>query len=280
MGAQGAAADSLNAANKMDLQGYKPSLPEDPDYLKKLGEQIPKTKEFAHIEFEHLTELLKAIGIEDDPYLIWQQTNDAIKVDSIAAAAFEKFQNPSTAIKELLFSLWDHLAEQDQLEKSDLIFVFGGETPQNRATQAIELYKQNFAPKILFSGHSARYMKEIGKSEAQVMAEIAIDHGVPKEAIILEERSKNTPENVLFSIEIFKEKNWLPEKIILVTSPWHMLRCQLSFKAQADWKPKMIRSIALLAGAGRDEYYESLFFWKYYFNEYIKLYGARLMQHF
>lgn len=45
----------------------------------------------------------------------------------------------------------------------------------------------------------------LGISNAEVMADYAVGFGVPRESIIVEDRSKNTYENLRFSMEIIQE---------------------------------------------------------------------------
>ena len=50
---------------------------------------------------------------------------------------------------------------------------------------------------------------------------------MPKDAIILDDRAKNTYENVKFTKEILEKHGW--SSVLLVSSPYHMLRNQLVF---------------------------------------------------
>ncbi len=63
--------------------------------------------------------------------------------------------------------------------------------------------------------------------EPLVMKVLAVSLGVPEEAIILEDRAKNTYENVKFSKDILAQNNW--NKMLLVSSPYHMRRTSLVF---------------------------------------------------
>ena len=60
------------------------------------------------------------------------------------------------------------------------------------------------------------------------MKALAMSLGVPEEAIILEDKAKNTYENVMFTKEILDSREW--DKILLVSSPYHMRRVSLVVK--------------------------------------------------
>lgn len=115
---------------------------------------------------------------------------------------------------------------------ADCIVVFAGGVGESghagqgyeeRVKYAFELYKKGFAKYLLFSsGYSYVY------KEPFMMQVLAVSLGVPKEAIILEERATNTYENVKFSNQKATARGW--DKVILVSSPYHMLRASLVFK--------------------------------------------------
>ncbi|MDP2904832.1 MAG: ElyC/SanA/YdcF family protein [Candidatus Omnitrophota bacterium] len=115
--------------------------------------------------------------------------------------------------------------------KSDCIVVFAGGVGESgkagqgfeeRVNRAVELYKEGYAGKILFSSGYKYFFDEV-----LVMKALAVSFGVPENAIILEDKAKNTVENVKFSTEIL-DKNHM-NSILLVSSPYHMLRAKLVF---------------------------------------------------
>ena len=65
-------------------------------------------------------------------------------------------------------------------------------------------------------------------SEAQAMKNYALQQGIPEEHIILEERSRNTLENMLFSKEIIANKKLdKPVHILFSTSNYHVFRAAI-----------------------------------------------------
>lgn len=92
-----------------------------------------------------------------------------------------------------------------------------------RLVEGIIIYKKNPGSLLILSGYSEKDKK----SNAEVMADVAISLGVPKNDIILEKLPKDTYEEVLLIKEIVKDKPF-----ILVTSAAHMKRAMMLFKKQ------------------------------------------------
>ncbi len=120
----------------------------------------------------------------------------------------------------------------DAPHKADAIVVFAGGVGESgeagqgyleRVEQAVELYKAGYAKNIIFSSGYMYIFKE-----PLVMKALAVSLGVPAEAIILEDKARNTYQNVGFSERIMKDKGW--NEILLVSSPYHMRRVSMVFK--------------------------------------------------
>ena len=98
----------------------------------------------------------------------------------------------------------------------------------DRTYHAAKLYKAGKAPLIVLSGGSDP--KFSGGPEAQAMAMFIEDLGVPKSALLLEDASRNTKENAIYTAKLLKERNI--DHIILVTSALHMERAKQFFEDQ------------------------------------------------
>lgn len=97
--------------------------------------------------------------------------------------------------------LWDYLGMHQQPRKADCIVGFGNFN-DNIARRAAELYFQGYAPKVLFTGGLGRNTQGLlPEPEAVRFAKTAMACGVPREDIILEDKSTNTKENILFTRE-------------------------------------------------------------------------------
>lgn len=116
------------------------------------------------------------------------------------------------------------LSPQDKLRHADLIVaVSGGETSQ-RTNEAVRVYKEGYAPKLLFSGAAA---DPNSPSNAAIMRRDAIREGVPASVILIEPNSTTTAQNAADSAPIIRGLG--AHTIILVTSPYHQRRAWLSF---------------------------------------------------
>ncbi len=95
--------------------------------------------------------------------------------------------------------LWDYLCLAQEPRKADVIVGFGNFNT-DIARRAAELYHQGIAPKILFTGGLGRNTEGLlPEPEAVRFARTAVGCGVPAHDIIIEDRSTNTKENILFT---------------------------------------------------------------------------------
>ena len=95
---------------------------------------------------------------------------------------------------------------------------------KRRACHAAKLYKANKAPIIIGSGGTGKY----APSEAEMIKRICLTQGVQADAIILEDKSKTTLENVSFSSQILKAKG--AKSILVVTDKYHLPRALMCFR--------------------------------------------------
>ena len=132
--------------------------------------------------------------------------------------------------------LWDYLKLDQPIEISDLILV-GGSHDLRVANRAAELYLSSYAPLILFSGGLGTVTKELWtEPEAVKFSKVALEKGVPKEKILIEDKAKHTGENVTLSYKLLKEKGINPKSVILVSKPYSERRFYATFKKQ--WTDK------------------------------------------
>ncbi len=132
-------------------------------------------------------------------------------------------------IDEAAKILWDYNKLGHSLEKADLILVLG--THDTRvADRGAELFKEGWAPLLMFSGGFGRLTGDWKKPEAEMLADIAMERGVPADKIIIENKSTNTGENIDFSMALLKEKGLFPQKLILIQKPYMERRAYAAFK--------------------------------------------------
>ena len=117
--------------------------------------------------------------------------------------------------------------------KSDCIIILGcsvyGKAPspflQERLMKGIKLFREGYAEHIIVSGG-----KGPGEdiSEAEAMKKFILSKGLKEENIIIEDKSKTTMENLTFSKEKMKERNF--NSAIIVSNKYHLKRVSLMIK--------------------------------------------------
>jgi uncharacterized SAM-binding protein YcdF (DUF218 family) len=117
-----------------------------------------------------------------------------------------------------------YLSPQDDLGKADAIVVISGGDTDARINEGIKMYLQKWAPKIIFSGAAASG----DVSNALAMKRIAVAKGIPASDIIIEEDSKTTSQNAIFTAKQLQQMG--AKSIILVTSPYHQRRAYNEFR--------------------------------------------------
>jgi len=139
---------------------------------------------------------------------------------------------------ELAKKLWDYHHVNQSLEKSDCILVLGSHDLRV-AEKGAELYLQGWAPILIFSGGLGNLTKGIWEdAEADKFATVAEKMGVPREAMLIENKSTNTGENILFTQQLLKEKGINPQTFIVVQKPYMERRSYATFKKH--WPDKKL----------------------------------------
>lgn len=123
--------------------------------------------------------------------------------------------------------------EKDEKTRSDAAIVLGAATYdgelspvyRERANHGIDLYKNGYVKKIIFTGGLG---EGNSISDAQAAKEYAVKQGIPSKDIIIEDKSTITQENIEYSNEIMTENNL--ESAIIVSDPLHMKRAMLMAK--------------------------------------------------
>jgi uncharacterized SAM-binding protein YcdF (DUF218 family) len=146
------------------------------------------------------------------------------------AAALMTIESHST--DALARTLWDYMLLGHELVPSEVILVLGSNDVRV-AEHAAGLFLRGLAPLMVCSGNVGRLTAgRLTKSEAETFADVAVAHGVPREAILLETRSTNTGENVVFSRELLEARGINPRSIILVQKPYMERRAYATFLRQ------------------------------------------------
>jgi uncharacterized SAM-binding protein YcdF (DUF218 family) len=144
----------------------------------------------------------------------------------------------SSEVLTLAQQLWDYHHMNHQLTKADCILALGSHDLRV-ADRAAELYLTGWAPLVIMSGGLGNFTQEMWtESEADKFARIAIEKGVPPEAILIENKSTNTGENILFTQRLLVEKGMDPQSFIVVQKPYMERRSYATFKKH--WPDKVL----------------------------------------
>jgi uncharacterized SAM-binding protein YcdF (DUF218 family) len=124
--------------------------------------------------------------------------------------------------------------------QADVIVLLGGGVHARKSSQVLgdlnlwsdrllytaALYQEGKAPVIILTGGG----NEGVPSEAELTRDILKVMGVPEQAMILEGRARDTYDNAVYTTPILKARQF--ERVLLVTSAFHMRRSVALFAAQ------------------------------------------------
>ncbi len=145
-------------------------------------------------------------------------------------------------IFDLAQKLWDYHHTNQVPEKSDCILALGSHDLRV-AERAAQLYLEDFAPLLIMSGGLGNFTKDMWtEKEADKFARIAIQKGVPKNKILIENKSTNTGENILFTQRLLEEKGLNPQAFIVVQKPYMERRSYATFKKHWPGKKLIVTS--------------------------------------
>ncbi len=119
---------------------------------------------------------------------------------------------------------------------ADVIVVLGagvnrdgraGPALTRRSTLGAELYHAGMAPIVVCTG-----AQPVGRptTEARACRDVLLRLGVPADAILLEENSRSTEENAIYTQQLAQQHAW--DSIIVVTDSFHAVRSAWLFGAR------------------------------------------------
>jgi uncharacterized SAM-binding protein YcdF (DUF218 family) len=133
-------------------------------------------------------------------------------------------------IRELAEKVWHYHQLRHPLSKADAIMVLCSHDARV-AERGAELFLQGWAPLLIYSGGLGSITKHLWtEPEADRFAAIAERMGVPKTHILIENRSTNTGENVLFTRQLLAARGLELRSFILVQKPYMERRTFATFK--------------------------------------------------
>jgi len=145
-------------------------------------------------------------------------------------------------VVSLAQQLWDYHHMNHEPAKADCILALGSHDLRV-ADRAAELYLEGWAPLVIMSGGLGNFTQDMWtETEADQFAAIAIKKGVPADAVLIENKSTNTGENILFTKQLLKEKGLDPENFIVVQKPYMERRSYATFKKHWPDKNLLVTS--------------------------------------
>lgn len=146
-------------------------------------------------------------------------------------------------MRDIVKDIGDFIFVEDAPQKCSVIITVGGSFPQI-AEKAAELYKSGFADYVLAGGGfsvktgvfaGVKDKKDIYngdyKTECDIYEDVLIKNGVPRSAIVREDKSGHTRANAELAAAVLKEQGIPAEKIILVCKRFHARRCLMFFQS-------------------------------------------------
>jgi len=133
-------------------------------------------------------------------------------------------------IRQLAEKVWNYHLLNQPLSEADAILVLCSHDTVV-AERGAQLFLEGWAPLLIFAGGLGSITKHLWREpEADQFAQIAVRMGVPRDKILIENRSTNTGENVLFTKQMLAARQIDPRKFILVQKPYMERRTYATFR--------------------------------------------------
>jgi uncharacterized SAM-binding protein YcdF (DUF218 family) len=150
--------------------------------------------------------------------------------------------------------IWDYHQLGQQPVPADVLVALG--TNDLRvAVCASGLYARGFGRLLVCSGGMAHQDDLLAtgwtRPESEMFAGVAVEHGVPRDRILLESRARNTAENIRFTRELLERRGVEPRNLLLVAKPFMQRRVWATLAVEWPGMPATIASPELTL----DEYF-------------------------
>jgi uncharacterized SAM-binding protein YcdF (DUF218 family) len=145
-------------------------------------------------------------------------------------------------IRELALTIWNYHQLNHELAHADALLVLCSHDTAV-ARRGAELSLAGWAPLLIFSGGLGAITRHLWhESEAEQFSAIAMAMGVPPDRILIENRSTNTGENVLFTKQLLADRRIDVQRFILVQKPYMERRSYATFKRHWPEKDVIVTS--------------------------------------
>lgn len=203
----------------------------------KISERVSSAKKNSWTaRIAEMSDLIEeTVRIKSERRLDWKE--NFLRLYTVSRRRFIKITTIAAILYTILFYtdfIWflaQPLKIDQNPQQADCIVVFAngvgesgisGQGYEERVQYCVDLYKKGYAKKIIFSSGRTFIFHE-----ALVMKALAVSLGIQDEDIIMDDKARNTFENVKISKDILERNGW--RKILLVSSPYHMRRALLVF---------------------------------------------------
>jgi uncharacterized SAM-binding protein YcdF (DUF218 family) len=120
-------------------------------------------------------------------------------------------------------AIWSYLRLREQPRGADVLVAVG--TNDLRVVEfAARLFREGYAPRMVCTGGVAHLGDLLAThwtcTEAEMFADVAVDLGVPREAILIEPRASNTTENVRFTRALLEQRGIRVEHVLYASKPF------------------------------------------------------------
>jgi uncharacterized SAM-binding protein YcdF (DUF218 family) len=133
-------------------------------------------------------------------------------------------------IRHLGEKLWHYHQLNHTLRTADVVLVLCSHDTAV-AERGAELLLQGWAPLLIFSGGLGSITRHLWEEpEADQFARIAVSMGVPPARVLIENRSSNTGENILFTKALLADTQLDPQTFMLVQKPYMERRSYATFR--------------------------------------------------
>jgi uncharacterized SAM-binding protein YcdF (DUF218 family) len=145
-------------------------------------------------------------------------------------------------VRELVEKIWRYHQLGHELSAADAILVLCSHDTAV-AERGAQVFLEGFAPLLIFSGGLGGVTRRLwSEPEADQFARIAESMGVPADKILVENKSANTGENVLFTRQLLAERGIDLRRFILVQKPYMERRAYATFRKVWPEKEVLVTS--------------------------------------
>lgn len=151
----------------------------------------------------------------------------------------------------------EYIFINDENPSGDIAFVFGTYKALEKSVEhTVNIYKNKLVKKVIFTGG---INNEFNLVESEEMRNIAIQSGITPHDILIEDKSTNTLENVLFSIPILEKEIGLNniKTITAIVKNYHSRRALMTLKKHL---PKHIKLKASAYDSEDDKFGKDVWF--------------------